>query len=165
MADSINQKLRSKRNDLDNILNTHPEIVQINQEIQNLRDRLSILRRQKRSIEAKIRDEDKNFRDVCEKVTELKKERNTIYKEKRINKILAESKNIDEIIGTLRATRCDPAKEDEECCSICMDLLKCVAFLPCNHLCTCTHCAIKILETNKKCPVCREVTIEARRIY
>jgi hypothetical protein len=36
-------------------------------------------------------------------------------------------------------------------CRVCFDKKKCIVFLPCGHLCTCSDCAAAV----KKCPICR----------
>ena len=41
-------------------------------------------------------------------------------------------------------------------CVICMDKGYEVVFVPCGHYCLCENCANQILETTKKCPLCRQ---------
>mmetsp|Transcript_126399 Transcript_126399/g.223914 ORF Transcript_126399/g.223914 Transcript_126399/m.223914 type:complete len:383 (-) Transcript_126399:63-1211(-) len=41
--------------------------------------------------------------------------------------------------------------EDEQACVVCSEQRKSVLFMPCRHLCTCEHCAVKL----SACPICR----------
>jgi hypothetical protein len=44
--------------------------------------------------------------------------------------------------------------EDLKCC-ICMTREKTVSFVPCEHICACDICALKIIKMNRLCPLCR----------
>ena len=40
-------------------------------------------------------------------------------------------------------------------CSVCRDVIAEVVIDPCRHVCICRGCADIILETDRKCPICR----------
>lgn len=45
--------------------------------------------------------------------------------------------------------------DEDEICIICMDSKKDTVFGPCGHFNCCEECAGSILNTTKKCPICR----------
>ena len=45
--------------------------------------------------------------------------------------------------------------DEEDKCDICFEGKKTVVFDPCQHNCTCSYCALIIVETSAKCPLCR----------
>merc|ERR1719513_274195 len=50
--------------------------------------------------------------------------------------------------------------EDNEC-TICMDAVRNVVFLPCGHVCSCSKCAAKLAQ----CPICRAQIDQKVRIF
>jgi len=57
----------------------------------------------------------------------------------------------------------EPRKEltDDNTCIICLENERCVALIPCGHLCLCRECS----GTQKKCPVCRTPIQDLLRTY
>jgi len=51
--------------------------------------------------------------------------------------------------------------DDEKSCIICLEKERCVALIPCGHLCLCRDCS----GTQKKCPICRTVITDFLRTY
>jgi len=51
--------------------------------------------------------------------------------------------------------------DDENSCIICLENERCVALIPCGHLCLCRECS----GTQKKCPVCRTPIQDLLRTY
>ena len=45
--------------------------------------------------------------------------------------------------------------DEDSRCDICYEAKKTVVFEPCNHACACAFCALIIVETSAKCPLCR----------
>lgn len=52
----------------------------------------------------------------------------------------------------------------QENCSICFDRVKTHTFLPCGHFCSCSTCADRIMQSDRKCPICRAQS-SITRIY
>jgi len=50
-------------------------------------------------------------------------------------------------------------------CRICWENKKTTACIPCGHLFGCNNCAMTILDTTKKCPVCRQDIQNTLRIF
>jgi len=50
-------------------------------------------------------------------------------------------------------------------CSVCFNNKKCIAFEPCSHLCVCFECSKQIMNSSKKCPICRSDSINTKHIY
>ncbi len=48
------------------------------------------------------------------------------------------------------------AKADDKSCVVCMVGKKDHIILPCMHMCLCADCVKPLLESTKKCPMCRE---------
>lgn len=47
-------------------------------------------------------------------------------------------------------------EESAEMCVVCLVANKNILFEPCNHVAACQDCALKVLEIQSKCPLCRE---------
>ena len=50
-------------------------------------------------------------------------------------------------------------------CSVCRDVIAEVVINPCRHVCVCRCCAEKIMETDRKCPICRGGISTIENIY
>jgi hypothetical protein len=48
------------------------------------------------------------------------------------------------------------AQEDEDQCVICLSNVYAAKFAPCGHSRVCCACAFELVQTTKKCPLCRE---------
>ena len=53
------------------------------------------------------------------------------------------------------------ASEEEDACIVCLDEKKCIVYEPCNHLCLCKSCSLRI----KQCPACQVPTKTKRRVF
>jgi len=51
--------------------------------------------------------------------------------------------------------------DDQRSCIICLENERCVALIPCGHLCLCRECS----GTQKKCPICRTPIQDLLRTY
>lgn len=56
-------------------------------------------------------------------------------------------------------------KTDDTECSVCMAEENVAAFAPCGHQCVCMACAQRVMEQNRRCPVCREPCTGFLRIF
>lgn len=54
---------------------------------------------------------------------------------------------------------------DDKCCIICQERLKCILLLPCRHVCLCTECNIRLQLYDKNCPICRNYIEDTMRIF
>jgi len=50
-------------------------------------------------------------------------------------------------------------------CIVCTEFVKNTIFDPCGHSCTCLKCSKKIMDENRKCPICREKIKEVKPLY
>jgi len=50
-------------------------------------------------------------------------------------------------------------------CCVCKDKHPCTAFAPCGHQCVCNTCALKIMEIEKRCPMCRQDASLVMKIF
>lgn len=57
------------------------------------------------------------------------------------------------------------AVADDDLCSVCMHNQKEVVLQPCGHRCVCQQCYDRIMNGNKKCPVCRGIISTFVRSY
>ncbi len=69
---------------------------------------------------------------------------------------------IDTYTTTCSLSRPSPPsiQNDDRTCRICFSANRNVLMLPCKHLCCCAACALQLVNSTKKCPMCR-ATIES----
>ena len=48
-------------------------------------------------------------------------------------------------------------------CVVCLSRRKTMLMVPCNHLCTCAECAVRLM--NAPCPICRGVVVYTIRVH
>lgn len=59
----------------------------------------------------------------------------------------------------------DDIEDDSETCKICYEnKIKTVNY-PCGHSCLCFTCAIKLVETDPKCPICNQPLQEIKKFF
>ena len=54
---------------------------------------------------------------------------------------------------------------DDKKCTICIDEIATIAFIPCGHKKTCKQCSDTLIKNKQKCPICRQAIKEAIRIF
>lgn len=72
-------------------------------------------------------------------------------------------------LGDLRRVRLEEKEDtkpevEKDTCIICYENKKSVIFLPCAHINTCNGCSRAIIDTNSKCPVCRDEVTEMKNV-
>ena len=68
---------------------------------------------------------------------------------------LEKQRKIEEREENGESTRSMTEYDEDSRCDICYEAKKTVVFEPCNHACACAFCALIIVETSAKCPLCR----------
>ncbi len=53
---------------------------------------------------------------------------------------------------------------EESTCNVCMESPKEVKLLKCGHECLCARCALRIVQSSQKCPICRTTIEKVARI-
>lgn len=56
-----------------------------------------------------------------------------------------------------------PTEDQAQACVVCLDNRKCVAMMPCGHVCLCIECANEY--RSKNCPLCRQTVKKLNRIF
>jgi hypothetical protein len=54
---------------------------------------------------------------------------------------------------------------DDRCCIICQENIKCILILPCKHLCLCSDCTTRLMRYGAKCPVCRKPINSTMKVF
>lgn len=54
---------------------------------------------------------------------------------------------------------------DDRCCVICQERLKCILLLPCRHVCMCSECNTRFQLYDNSCPICRNDIEDTMRIF
>lgn len=54
---------------------------------------------------------------------------------------------------------------DDRCCVICQERLKCILLLPCRHVCMCSECNVRFQMYDNSCPICRNHIDDTMRIF
>lgn len=54
---------------------------------------------------------------------------------------------------------------DERCCVICQERLKCILLLPCRHVCMCSECNTRLQLYDNSCPICRNDIDDTMRVF
>lgn len=54
---------------------------------------------------------------------------------------------------------------DDRCCVICQERLKCILLLPCRHVCMCSECNERFQLYDNACPICRNHIEDTMRIF
>ena len=57
----------------------------------------------------------------------------------------------NQTLGNEKQKEVRSAHDDDSKCVVCIDAKKCVAIMPCKHMCVCEEC----IELLKTCPICR----------
>jgi len=79
--------------------------------------------------------------------------------EKMISRLLVENQELSQNLRIASFLEDKERCSDNVVCSICQDRVKCIAFVPCGHLCSCELCSLTLSE----CPVCRTpITMKCR---
>jgi hypothetical protein len=55
--------------------------------------------------------------------------------------------------------------QESNLCVACQSAKKCMALVPCGHVCLCAGCAHHINTTTKKCPLCTTTMTSQLRVF
>ncbi|XP_075265897.1 uncharacterized protein LOC142358377 [Convolutriloba macropyga] len=64
-----------------------------------------------------------------------------------------------------KAAQLGPHETHSKSCVICLEGVADCALIPCGHLCLCEDCAYSLRDMSPNCPMCRQPSIYAQRIY
>lgn len=59
----------------------------------------------------------------------------------------------------------EPTNDKNMQCNICMENKKCVKFDPCKHVASCNSCAEKLIQSSKKCHICKTIIEKTENVY
>jgi len=117
----------------------------------------------------KNKDNNRNNREKDNEIARLSLK--TAEQENLISKLLVENEELAQRVRFLsfldeenpnnHNSQNKNDKHDAIACSICRDKVKCVAFIPCGHMCSCEDCSVTLTE----CPVCRTVATVKCKIF
>ena len=117
----------------------------IEREVEDLETQSEIALQESQDIDPYGRRE--AFKRFVKMIRKLRKQEKIERKEK-----LGRQRQSQEEVSTERV---EEEENDEDKCDICYEMKKTVTFQPCKHHSACAFCALAIIETSSKCPLCR----------
>lgn len=173
---SLTKNVISLTNDL---VNSNAENIKLNKKYLESNNTKNLLIKENKNLSS---ENDSYSTKILMLETEIEKQKYDIYSRdltikslKESFEINCESKNIlirqyidknikDEIELSTIKTDLEKSQKYSNCV-ICYKNKKDILLEPCNHLCLCNDCSKELIIHNNRCPICRELISNSKKIY